>query len=156
MENTDAAHGPLTDTQGAHIGGAKTVMKKWSTTIMKKKTGTSSNQPPSVPKNKPKPTKLWTGESVYCVCGHHIEAHAYDGCMIQVTETRNLAHDFFKGDENGNHPKVKLTSDRGWVCRCEAFSPYEGTKKDMTIKQERRQSHQPLADLFPSGRLEMR
>lgn len=99
---------------------------------------------------KTKQNKLWSGESVYCVCGHHIENHHYDGCIIMFNETRELRHKFWFGKSKG----YCLTSE-GWRCSCRAFMAYdfEKKKKRLSLQPESKKKGPTvyLSDLFPSN-----
>jgi hypothetical protein len=55
---------------------------------------------------------LWSGESVFCKCGHHIEYHKTG--MGTLFYNKFYAHCYYKGD--------KEPID----CKCEEFIPYKG------------------------------
>ena len=58
---------------------------------------------------------LWTGESVFCRCGHHIEYHQtktplYTLCVFESSNDRIYCCDFVKGEES---------------CSCRGFVAYK-------------------------------
>lgn len=64
---------------------------------------------------------LWTGKSEFCKCGHHIEMHDGNECMVQVCETREMRDNFLLGLKGIVHD-----SERGYVCSCNGFQSYDG------------------------------
>jgi len=60
---------------------------------------------------------LWTGESVFCKCGHHVEYHKTDVRIKSVFGKGELyTHCLFKRkDEEGQDQ----------YCRCKEFTPYK-------------------------------
>lgn len=57
--------------------------------------------------------QLWSGESVWCQCGHHVECHE-TGMATIVFWDRFYAHCHFKGKDK---------KDIG--CSCQEFTPYK-------------------------------
>ena len=55
---------------------------------------------------------LWTGESEYCQCGHHITKHS----------TRNNWLNIWESDVNEDEPNYLCYGSRG--CKCKKFIPY--------------------------------
>jgi hypothetical protein len=58
---------------------------------------------------------LWSGESVFCKCGHHVEFHKTDYRILSVFgDNVPYTHCRFKQDEE---------------CKCKEFTPYRNRKK---------------------------
>jgi hypothetical protein len=58
---------------------------------------------------------LWTGESVFCKCGHHVEYHRTDVRMMSV----------FGESEIYRHCCFKHKEDQDQDCKCKEFTPYK-------------------------------
>jgi len=63
--------------------------------------------------------KLWTGESVWCICGHHVEFHKTDARIMSV----------FGENQLYRHCKFKYKDRQDFECRCKEFTPYYKEKE---------------------------
>lgn len=61
--------------------------------------------------------QLWTGESVWCLCGHHIKEHTtniFYAIMDYSADCFGVCH--FKSNETN--------------CKCKGFKPYRKNEND--------------------------
>jgi hypothetical protein len=58
---------------------------------------------------------LWSGESVFCKCGHHVEYHYTNARILSV----------FGDNEIYRHCRFKHKEDEDEDCNCKEFRPFK-------------------------------